>query len=230
MNISSCVDMVKMAKLGKYDMDNVTLTRKEKEKIRHREEILKAALQLFSEKGFHSVSMQDIAAKSEFAVGTLYNFFQSKEQLFAELLNDCAEQIYQMLWPILTSSEPEDIRLRNFIRVHSQLVEDNIEFIKLYVAEHGDLTVSNGVENEHAYKIKTILRNKLEDIIRAGIEKRIFCKVDAGITSLSLMAAIQAMIFEFSNDFTKAKAEQSLAKIEHLFADSLLMPGNKSND
>src|SRR4030042_2790998 len=115
-------------------MEQMTLTRKEREKVRHREEILKAALSLFSNKGFHNVSMQDIAAESEFAVGTLYNFFPSKEQLFSELLNDCAGKIYEMLWPILAGDEREDVKLRTFIRTHSQFVEANIEFIKLYVS------------------------------------------------------------------------------------------------
>src|SRR4030042_6131057 len=114
-------------------MEQMTLTRKEREKVRHREEILKAALILCSNKGFHNVSMQDIAAESEFAVGTLYNFFQSKEQLFTELLNDCAGKIYEILWPILQTQLPEDEKIRAFIKTHNKLVEENIEFIKFYV-------------------------------------------------------------------------------------------------
>ena len=210
-------------------MEQITLTRKEKEKVRHKEEILKAALNLFSRKGFHDVSMQDIAEESEFAVGTLYNFFPSKEQLFTELLNDCAEKIYEMLWPILTGNEREDIKLRTFIRTHSQFVEANIEFIKLYVSEQGDLTVPHNSGGEQADKIKTTLRGKLEDTIKSGVQKKIFRSVDAEITSLALAAAIQSLIFEFSNDFTKTEVEQGLAKIEHLFIDSLLMPEDNSN-
>ena len=57
------------------------LSRKQRERLRHRQEILDMALKLFSERGFHNVSMQQIAEASEFAVGTLYNFFQSKEML-----------------------------------------------------------------------------------------------------------------------------------------------------
>jgi len=210
-------------------MDNMTLTRKEKEKIRHRSEILKASLKLFSEKGFHNVSMQDIAAQAEFGVGTLYNFFQSKEQLFTELLNDCAERIYQMLWPILEGKEREDIKLRTFIRRHSRLAEENIEFIKLYVSEHGDLTVSGKCEDEQANEIKATLHRKLEDTIKSGISGKIFRSVDTRITALALAASLQSFILESSKDFIKAKVEEDLAKIEHLFIDGLLMPENRSN-
>ncbi|MFA5293231.1 MAG: TetR/AcrR family transcriptional regulator [Phycisphaerae bacterium] len=210
-------------------MDNMTLTRKEKEKIRHRREILKASLKLFSEKGFHNVSMQDIAAQAEFGVGTLYNFFQSKEQLFAELSNDCAEKIYQILWPFLDAEGREDVKVRTFIKLHGKLVEENIEFIKLYVSERGHLTVSRNSGYEQADKVKILIREKLEDIINAGIQNKIFRDVDALIASLSIVAAIQSLVFEYSEDFTKAKMEQGLAKIEHLFVDSLLLTENRSN-
>jgi AcrR family transcriptional regulator len=43
-----------------------TISRKEREKIRHRTEILNKALDLFSEKGFHNVSMQEFAGRSEY--------------------------------------------------------------------------------------------------------------------------------------------------------------------
>jgi hypothetical protein len=55
-------------KSGVINMEQITLTRKDREKIRHKEEILKAALNLFSSKGFNNVSMQDIALESEFAL------------------------------------------------------------------------------------------------------------------------------------------------------------------
>ena len=89
-------------------MNKTKLSRKEKDKLRHREEILEAALLLFSSKGFHTVSMQDIASESEFGVGTLYNFFESKEQLFVELMKAGIEKIGQLLIPILDSNQEEE--------------------------------------------------------------------------------------------------------------------------
>jgi AcrR family transcriptional regulator len=174
--------------------------------------------------------MQDIAEESEFAVGTLYNFFPSKEQLFTELLNDCAEKIYEMLWPILAGDEREDIKLRTFIRTHSQFVEDNIEFIKLYVSEYGNLTPAHGYIDEQADKVKTTLYMQLEDTIASGIRKKIFRSADPKITAQALAAILQSFILESSKDFVKAKVEEDLAKIEHLFIDGLLIPENRSND
>jgi len=210
------------------DID-IVLTRKEKEKLMHKEAILKASLRLFSSKGFHTVSMQDIAAESEFAVGTLYNFFQSKEQLFTELLNNCAEKIYQLLSPILESEKPEDAKLRTFIRAHSNLAEDNIEFIKLYVSEYGNLTPAHGYIDEQADKVKTTLYVQMEDVITSGIRKKIFRSVDPKITAQALAATLQSFVLESSRDFEKSKVDEGLVKIEQLFIDTLLMPETNSN-
>jgi TetR/AcrR family transcriptional regulator len=210
-------------------MVNVAPTRKEREKLVHRTEILQAALNLFSSKGFHNVSMQDIAMESEFAVGTLYNFFQSKEQLFTELLNDCAEKIYQTLFPILQSNLPENEKIRTYIRVHGKLAEDNIEFIKLYVSEYSTLTTVPRTATEKAEKIKAELLIELENTIKAGIRKNILRCVDARITTQSLSATLQSFILESSKDFEKAKVEKELAEIEKLFLDVLLMPEKHTN-
>ncbi len=211
-------------------MEQMTLSRKEREKIRHKEEILRAALNLFSTKGFHNVSMQDVAAESEFAVGTLYNFFQSKEQLFSELLDDCAEKIHQTISPIFQSGLPEDKKIRAFIKIHNKLAEDNIEFIKLYVSEYGTLTIVPRTATEKAEQTKTGLYSKIEETIKSGIERNIFRPVDAKITTMSLSSTLQSFIFESSKNFVKAEVEEGLAKIEHLFLDALLLPEKHHND
>ncbi|MCE5341881.1 MAG: TetR/AcrR family transcriptional regulator [Planctomycetaceae bacterium] len=199
-----------------------TISRKEREKIRHRTEILAKALDLFSEKGFHNVSMQDIAVRSEYAVGTLYNFFQSKEQLFDELRNDCVERILQSLMPILESDTPENEKIHVYIVSHIDLMEENLKFIRLYVAQHGTLTPSNNEKEGKAYEVKTVLRNKLVEVINAGIAKKFFKPVDTNIYVLSLEASLQTYIMESSVNYNKANVQDGLAKIENLFCGMLI--------
>jgi AcrR family transcriptional regulator len=173
--------------------------------------------------------MQDIAAESQFAVGTLYNFFTSKEQLFTELVNNCAEKIYQTLWPILENKQQEDEKLRSFVRAYNKLAEDNIEFIRLYISEYGTLTLVLP-HNDQAEKIKDIVDEKIEDIIKSGIRKKIFRPVDPQIVMLALLSTIRSFIFESSTDFDKEKVEEGLKKIEQMFLDMLLIPENRNND
>lgn len=210
-------------------MENSTLPRKEREKIKRKDEILHAALKLFSEKGFHNVSMQDIAVKSEFAVGTLYNFFTSKDLLFDELRNNCAEKIYQAIYPILESKKREDEILRDIVRAYAKLAEDNIEFIKLYVSQFGTIHLVLPKEGP-AENVKKTLDAKLEDLIKSGIKNGIFHQVDEKIVSLAFVSTIRAFVLESSMNFDKSALETGLNKIEHLFLGMLLKkeaPGNE---
>ncbi len=55
--------------------------------------ILDAALQIYHEEGFEQISMRRVAARSGLAVGTVYNRFEDKEALLAQVLAGDIEQI-----------------------------------------------------------------------------------------------------------------------------------------
>lgn len=59
--------------------------RKKREKERRRQQILSAAKLLFANRGFHQTTMEEIANEAELSPGTLYLYFKSKDELFAEL-------------------------------------------------------------------------------------------------------------------------------------------------
>lgn len=63
------------------------LLRKERERLAKRQEIVNAARQVFAQKGYDHATLDEIAAKAEFAKGTLYNYFDSKETLFREIVS-----------------------------------------------------------------------------------------------------------------------------------------------
>ena len=59
--------------------------RKEREKLRRREEILTAAEELFFTKGIEHTTMDDVAERAELSKGTLYLYFKSKEDIHWEI-------------------------------------------------------------------------------------------------------------------------------------------------
>jgi AcrR family transcriptional regulator len=63
-----------------------TAERRAREKAQRRREILDAARQEFFERGFHSPTVDDVAARAEVSKGTIYLYFESKEEILAHLL------------------------------------------------------------------------------------------------------------------------------------------------
>lgn len=60
--------------------------RKEKEKLTRRNDIINAAEIIFTAKGFEYATMDDIAKEAGFTKKTLYSYFNSKEELYYEIM------------------------------------------------------------------------------------------------------------------------------------------------
>lgn len=62
-----------------------TKERKEREKIFRRRQIQQCAKQIFLEKGFRASTMAAIARKAELSIGTIYKYFNSKDELYVSM-------------------------------------------------------------------------------------------------------------------------------------------------
>jgi AcrR family transcriptional regulator len=62
------------------------LSRKEQMRQERRQQILQAALTVFSSKGFHAANVSDVAAEAGVSQGTIYWYFESKDELFQAAL------------------------------------------------------------------------------------------------------------------------------------------------
>ena len=74
-----------------------TQSRKEQEKIARKNEIMEAGLQLFAEKDYHEVTVDEIAERVGLSKGTLYLYFKNKEDLFFSIVQDKADLFYERL-------------------------------------------------------------------------------------------------------------------------------------
>jgi AcrR family transcriptional regulator len=65
-------------------------SRRERRAARKREQILEAAASVFAEQGFRRATTKDIAEAADIAEGTIYNYFQSKDDLLMGILDQLA--------------------------------------------------------------------------------------------------------------------------------------------
>jgi len=91
-----------------------TQERRERERLARREQILEAAKEVFEEKGFLNATTEEIAQRAELAVGTLYRYFQSKEEMYISLLFESIEIFRNELERIQVLPGAPDAKLRAF--------------------------------------------------------------------------------------------------------------------
>lgn len=79
---------------------------------RRRESLKEAAIEVFSERGYHAAKVSDIVERVGVAQGTFYLYYESKQQLFGELLNDFLTLLVQAV----SDWEPGSIETRESLR------------------------------------------------------------------------------------------------------------------
>ena len=200
------------------------LSRRERERQRHKTEILDAAMKLFSEKGFHNVSMNEIAAEAEFATGTLYNFFDSKEVLYREIMDAVAGNVLSLVTPILEGEADEKEKLSGFIRVSIRIFRENSAAIRLFLQAHqGPLThLGTAHFSQTAIKVHEALQTMLRQVIACGVRRGVFRAQEPTVVALALDAALRAIVFSAAEDAEEDGLEQRVAGIEELFFRGIL--------
>ena len=93
--------------------------KRKKEKENRKNTILRAARRLFFDRGFKSVTVDNIAAKSEVSKGSIYLCFESKEEIYAQILISDNIALYE--------------RIKNFSATEASASQLLLEFAWIYV-------------------------------------------------------------------------------------------------
>lgn len=150
-------------------------TRKEREKLRHRDEILAAAESLFAVKGFHGATVEEVAARAEFAVGTVYNLFSSKDELYRSLIQMRCEQLATEGNAIIDKAGDPLAEVHAYFDAKIDVFEKHLDFVKLYTRERlGDRFSDTALWRDIVAPIHTGFMQRMTDVFRRGIDEGVF--------------------------------------------------------
>jgi AcrR family transcriptional regulator len=100
---------------------------------RNKVQIQRAALQLFTRKGFHGTTVREIAKKAGVSMGNLYTYYDTKEQIFVGLVDKLGQKLEAIrqkeLMPLMESPDPDS--LRKLARAIGRIVSENLDYWRL---------------------------------------------------------------------------------------------------
>ncbi|WDP88853.1 MAG: TetR/AcrR family transcriptional regulator [Desulfobacter sp.] len=150
--------------------------RKQREKERRRQEILSAAREVFSRKGFNSATMEEIASRAELSPGTLYLYFKNKEELHTSLSIDILAHLGTEISKVVDEEIDVEEKVAKFRDVFIDVYEmDSSILINLFHLQSGE-TLHN-LSEEVMAELKKYSRKAHQAIIavvKEGIDKGIF--------------------------------------------------------
>ena len=113
------------------------MTEERPQHIERREQLLAVAKKIFAERGFQSTTMDDIAKEAGFTKPILYQFFQSKTELYKEIVEDIATSMIHSLSKAVNSAEAPRAKIEVAFRVYfDMVVSDTDAFRILFIHAH----------------------------------------------------------------------------------------------
>jgi AcrR family transcriptional regulator len=169
---------------------SITTIRREREKIEMRQLIVNTAMQMYLEEGYDKLSLRGIAARIEYAVGTIYLYFKDKHELFHAMHEAAFDKLLREFEPLGAIENPLE-RLRALSRVFINFAFKNAELYDLMFILNEPMCAEINIEEWHCGKRAFVF---LHETVKDCLEQRYIKGDSADLVSFAFMSATHGML------------------------------------
>ena len=102
---------------------------------KRKNQILEAAILVFSKKGFEGSTTKEIAKKAKVSEGTIFRYFKTKKEILIHMLNILVERtLFDFVEQIESGSESEEV-IKGLLKHHYRFMANNQDLIKILIFE-----------------------------------------------------------------------------------------------
>ncbi|OGE20209.1 MAG: hypothetical protein A3J42_03790 [Candidatus Dadabacteria bacterium RIFCSPHIGHO2_12_FULL_53_21] len=208
-----------MAKTRKSIKEQAHAHRGQIPKGARKEEIIRAAAKLFSQKSYHDVTMDDIAEKVGVAKGTIYLYFDSKENLYLEIMEETYEEIESILERETAKSDPAPLKLKKVLGLIFKFYLQNLDVLRILSRDETHLIREHYEFTEH-WRLRRI--KLYEKILEKGINEGSFRPSNTELTALIIFGLVRSVMFFYKSE----KSAESIAEdVFSMISEGILAPG-----
>lgn len=184
--------------------------RREIKKENNREQILKAAINLFSVKGFEQTTVESITRKAKIAKGTFYNFFEKKEDVLLYFLDREISKSGQEIERKMDAQKTFADQIELLIATYFKHIFPDREFSKVLIKERV-VRIGTG-HNKNELNLMQTLSVLIEN---AQAQGQIRQSIDARKMAEMIFALYTMYVIYWTNGLIKTKKE-CVARIKAL--------------
>jgi len=152
------------------------LERRGKEKDNRKKNILKAARSLFFKKGFTKVTVDEIAKTSELGKGSIYLYFNSKEEIYAQILLNDIDGFNEKVDVLLERKSTAADLLKELSRLYIDYFLDDSELFRILITYMLQPAKMNLTEKLNAEILNAIARSidVIGSVLQMGVDTKEF--------------------------------------------------------
>ena len=149
--------------------------------------ILEAAMYVFSEVGFGSTRVDEIARRAGVNKATIYYHIGNKETLYAEVIHGIIGNIADMIAVGIQEAQSPEEKLRTYIRNIARSIDQNPQIPPIMMRE-----IASGGQNFPEVVAKDVARiiGIVTDILDEGVEKGVFIETNPFILHMMVIGAV----------------------------------------
>lgn len=137
------------------------------------ERILDSAIKIIGQKGFHGAKVKDIANDAGVADGTIYNYFNNKEDILVTIFKVKLEEYVDMAKKEISGVDNPEEQLRILVKYHFKVMTETP-----YLANVLQIELRQPIKDLRV-KVRRHLKNYfrlIEQVIEEGIQRGVFNK------------------------------------------------------
>jgi AcrR family transcriptional regulator len=150
-----------------------------------RKQILDAAVQLFSQYGYHAAPLRDIARITGIQAASIYYHYPNKQALLVEIMETHMLRLNHGLERILREHDDPSQRLYEAIAHHIRL---HTTYKSEFFIVDTELRSLEGESQSYILSLRDTYENLLQGLLQDGIERGFFRPTDVKIVSYAIIA------------------------------------------
>jgi AcrR family transcriptional regulator len=199
-----------------------TKTQNAKLRAGRRAQILQAASRVFARKGYHAANVSDVSAEAGVSQGTVYHYFDSKEDLFMAVFEAWETgNLNREVQAAMDTSASASERLRylahavgEYMALTEEIFPASVEF---WSHIHREAAIREGFQ-----RIFAELRATVAQFIQDGIAQGEFVSIDSNAVAALLIAAYDGLILQRLSDPHSVDWQTASATLTELMFHGLL--------
>ena len=193
----------------------------EKPNMSQKEKIKLAAMKVFSQKGFHNSSVQEIVDEAGVKKSLFFYYFQSKENLFVSIFKEHMEDILEKFHSVSIQKISTRDKLEAILEFESQFY---IDILQKGILRWGIQSMDECKDVINLLKDDfLVMLSLVAGIIEEGISEGVFRKIDPELTAITILSVHHALLKNkvlFDKEISKEKFKVFL---NTLFLEGLML-------
>lgn len=184
-----------------------------------RQQILEAAYEVFSKKGYHRATVDEIIAMADTGKGTVYNYFTNKEQLFYTLIRERSLPFETAMGQVAESGQPPLVKIELMVRSALRFYRENADLWRVMMHEirgfgsEGHSHIAPETKAKYREGFERIL-GRMAQVLNEGMEKGVLREIDATKSAYALFSVIVMMVYQ---KFVDEDIERAARQITDIF-------------